>query len=203
MEQKKCLGPRAGWCCAVLLGLGLAAAGEAWAQGEGVEAAEFVEMEPEEAEPEEMEAMEQGIGEEAPLLGKAFAVPLRAEPPSPMRIGAYAAFGVAAAAGIGAIVVAGVADNTYWQYRKLYSLKNDERTIPSDKSPADAMKHRDRLNAQKAIAYATGGVAVAALAGGIVLFMLSPERAVAKAKRVQVGVGPLGGGAVLSIEGTF
>jgi len=118
---------------------------------------------------------------------------------SGMRISAYTLFGVAAASGISAAIFAGLADDNFRAYKNS-DIEMDGVVLSGRE--AEAKKWRNKVTQQKTIAYVGTALAGAALAGGIVLFMLSPERAVAKAKRVQVGVGPLGG-AVLSIEGTF
>jgi hypothetical protein len=120
---------------------------------------------------------------------------------SPMRKASYALLGV----GAGTAAVGGVfalLANKDHRHHKKYLAEGTDRSIKADEDPVAAQKLIDRLSMQKTVAIVAFSVATAATATGLTLFFISPERYVKRSK-VNVGLAPAAGGAVLSLQGTF
>jgi hypothetical protein len=121
---------------------------------------------------------------------------------SPMRKTSYTFMGVAGATAVTGTVFALLANSNHSSFKKNYALGDGTRAIRTDASTVEAKKLMDKISTQKTLSIASFSVAAAAAATGITLFFISPERYV-KDSKVQVGLVPMQGGAVLSLQGVL
>ena len=128
---------------------------------------------------------------------------------SPMRTTSYVFLGIAGVTAASGTVFATMANSNYRKYKRTYTPKDDQgkRTgdtgrIGEDDDVRASERLKIRVRNQKAVAITSFSVATAAAATGITLFFISPERYV-KDSKVQVGLMPMQGGALLSLQGVF
>jgi hypothetical protein len=122
-------------------------------------------------------------------------------PTSTLRITSYALWGVSGATALMGTAFALLADNNHRNYKRDYSFDDSARAIRAEVDPLAARKLQDKINAQKTVSIVSFSIAAAAAIGGTTLFFFAPEWQAAK--KVQVGVMPMQGGALLSFQGVF
>jgi hypothetical protein len=131
---------------------------------------------------------------------------------SALRKTSYALWGVSGATALTGTVFALLANSNYQNYKRDYSMSGGTHAIRAETDPIAAQKLKDRIGVQKTVSIISFSVAAAAAIGGTTLFFLAPEWQAAfflppewqkwrMAKEVKVGVLPMQGGAVVSLQG--
>ena len=121
-------------------------------------------------------------------------------PLSVMRQTSYALWGVTGATVLSGTVFALLANSNHKRYKRDYHV-DDTHVLRANADVAAAKKLKSRISAQKTVSIVSFSLAAAAAIGGTTLFFLSPEWQ--KRNEVQVGLLPVQGGALLSLQGAF